>query len=544
LKRRWDEDTASGIRDFLQDLDIKRISHNVDWAVKEVRAVAARGDNFKKSYYGERLALVHITIYEALCCMPYLADPERLKDFQDVFATLQGKTYLKLGTKDPLPGMTYFMFDRQSAQRRNWAKLNWKSVNDGKPLSEEQFDWAVNEALTTNVQAMQQVDPTQANSETLLEIEQLWQAVEMILMAMDQDLIMGRLQSLEIKPSIYDLLFGHISFCKSEGVLVATIRVLKELLGRSPKAIWDVVGEAKPNVIADLIFANPIFKMLLSQSHENCWTDYDSSNEDYTPFPTSWVRPWLQSLGRDRRYDACDSLMHTLFHGLAQDAAIGVSGQAACVRAGLDALKFTMQSFLDSKTSIGLGTPHYFANATFDLVSDHRDVIMKSANPNTERRQVWDTFRVANAAVDVIQAGMNLDMKLFAEEYLVLNSTQSSQSGLSRKSKNFWESVMEVFDRSSEPVDLATKFIQALSPIVAVEQIRPKKSDANGLEPNKKEFNTALADTLNVLTRIMTRVSELDNVTDLNVLMLDANAAQVLVALSLQGEPDFAEASM
>lgn len=334
---------------LLDKLDIARIEHNIQWAKTFIEKIEDSGAVFKKAQFGPHLSEVFITVYEALCCVTYIGLPEQRSSFQYVFMRLQGKTPLKLGSKDPLPGMTYFLFDMKVEDRRKWAYENWKAV-DSASLTEEQFDWAVSGGLIKAIDDISRKDLSQATAEDYLDIERFWCGFECILRTLTDDLILSRLRSLEVRPGnpdIYDLLFRHIQSCRSEGVLVATIRILTSLLRQAPKAFWDAVGDAKPNVIADLIFSSPVYKALLRQSLESCWGGIDPDNP--VPFPISWISPWLQSLRRDHRFDACEVLTHTLFKNLAKDESIGEPGQAACVRAGFDALSLTLKSFLDSR---------------------------------------------------------------------------------------------------------------------------------------------------------------------------------------------------
>jgi senataxin len=536
------EDAISQMTDLLDKLDISRIDHNLTWAKQFIQKIEATGTVFKKSAFGEHLPEVHIAIYEALCCVPYLAHPEQRTTFQYVFSRLQGKSYLKLGTKDPLPGMTYFLFDHKNEDRRRWAHENWKNIDAGS-ITEEQFDWAIGGGLIMAIDDINRRDALPTTQETFEDIERFWLGFEKILNALNDDIIAGRLRSLEVRPgspNIYDLLFRHIQFCKSEGVLVVTIRILTALLKKSPKAFWDVVGDARPNVIADLICASPVYHSLLRQSLEDCWSGFESG-PDAVPFPTSWIDPWLQSVSRDRRYDACEVLMHTLFETLARDPSIGEPGQAACIRAGFDALNYTMETFLDSETKLGSGTTHLYANGTFNLVMRHKNLVLKNFHAPSGSHEGWSTFHVARAARNVMKLGMRLDMKLFSEEYHSLHNDQKVQSAITRESQTFWEGVVEMFDTSSQQATLAEDFLWALEPLVGVEQIRPRKKD-NHLSESSKLFNKAYSGTADVLARIFSRVSELDTM-DLNNLLASRFAFQVAIGISMHGESDVAEAA-
>ncbi|KOS18097.1 Helicase SEN1 [Escovopsis weberi] len=545
FSEKWNEDVVYQMQTLLDERDVARIGQNINWAQQFIEKIEASGATFKKSLFGEHLGEVHIAVYEALCCIAYLSDDQNRAVFQYVFMRLQGKTYLKLGTKDPLPGMSWFLFDQKNEDRRRWARENWKNIETGL-MTEEQFDWAVSGALIGAMDDISRKDLNSANSGIYLEIERFWQGFEVILRTMGDELILSRLQSLEVRsgcPNIYDLLFRHIQHCFSEGVLVVTIRVLTGFLKKSPKAIWSFLGDARPTVIADIFFASPVYKTLLRQSLEDCWDSPDSGLQS-TMFPTSWIAPWLQSLTRDRRYDACEVLMHTLFGTLAKDPAIGEPGQAACVRAGFDALTFTIRSYLDPEVQIVSGSAHLYASAAAGLVVKHMELILTSmSKPVAENGQAggWTTFKVANAAQDLMISAMKLDMKLLSEEHLAIHNGKQLQSAITRDSKAFWEGILEVFDASPDQVPLAKEILVALAPLVSIEQIRPRKR-APKLDETSQRFNTILTGIADVLARLLGRVSELDAI-QLGELYSDLLPFQVTTGLSVHENSDIAEAS-
>lgn len=374
---RWDEDATAQIQDLLNRIDNARIDENLTWAKNYIAKIENTGATFKKSEFGDNLGHVLITVYEALCCMNYMAQPDQRAAFQYVFMRLQGKSYLKLGTKDPLPGMTYFLFDNKNEDRRKWAHENWKNITSSS-LTAKQFEWAIHDGLVSAIEDTWRKDLNQATPEQYLQIEQFWCGFEDIVRTLPTALIASHVRNLEVSKSIYELLFAHLQFCRSEGVVVVAIRILTALLEKAPNVIWEVVGGARPNVIADLLFGSPIYKGLLRQSLEDCW---DSPSQDSVPFATSWIIPWLKSINRDQRYDACEVLMHTLFETLAKDASIGEPGQAACMRAGFDALALTLNTYLDMETASATSTVQLYINASFNLMTKYKDLIIQQINP-------------------------------------------------------------------------------------------------------------------------------------------------------------------
>lgn len=538
---RWNEEVVADIQSMLERKDIERIDLSLQWAKAFIEKILSAGTVFKKSQLGEHLPEVHISVYEALCCMPYMEDPERRTTFQFVFQRLQGKTGLKLGTKEPLPGMTYFIFDLRNQDRRIWATNNYQNL-DSNAMTLDQFDWAVSGGLSRAIDDISRRDPN--TPESWPDIEQFWQSFNEIMRTLSADVILQRLRNLELKPGsfgIYDLLFRHIQDCPAEGVLVSNIIVLTNFFKKAPRAFWDVIGDARPTVIPDLVLKSRVYKNLLRQSLDNCWTGFDSGSS-HVPFPTSWVNPWLQSIQRDHRYDACDGLMHTLLETLAKDQAIGEPGRAACVRAGFDALQLTMSTFVDQETKIGAGTTHLYACCAFNLVMTYKDLILRNLREPGQEKEGWQTFQVASAARKAMQTAMKLDMKIFAEEYSACLDGKQLQSAVTRDSKVFWQGVVEMFDVSNEKIDLARDIILSLEPLVGVEQVRALKGN-DQLSDSSKSFNKTLGETVEILGNLLGRVSDLD-ATDLNTLFNDRLAFQGTITLSTHGESALAEAAV
>ncbi|KAG9258671.1 putative SEN1 protein [Emericellopsis atlantica] len=538
---RWGEETESHIRDMLDSRDVLRINHNLTWAKNCIEKIESEGVTFKKTMFGDRITEVLIAVYEALCCVAYLSDPEQRETFQYVFARLQGKkSYLKLGAKDPLPGMTYFLFDQKNEDRRNWAFENWKNV-EAETMTEEQFDWAISGGLVNamdDVHRKLQTLQTNPSPETYLEVERFWLGFESVLQALNESLILGSLGSMDLKancPPIYDLLLRQtIPFTQHEGVLVVALRVLTKFLQKSPTAFWNHVGSTRPNVVTDIIFTNPVYSSLLRQSLE----DFDACPGD-VPFPVQWIAPWLKSMGQDRRYDACEVLLHTLFQKVA-DPGIGEPGQTACTKAGLDALTFTMQAFVTQDIS-GTGTTHVHSNCTLNLVMKHKAVLLSNLQQPLGEHVGWDAFKVGQSAYGVVKAAMELDMKLFSVDFHTFEDGGQIQSAFSRDSAGFWKDVIDVYEASTDKVNLAKDFLVALEPLIRLEQIRPRKKDP-ALDDARKKFNDALKSTTDILSRIFTRISNLDEM-DLTAVFDNNKAFQVTVGVAMRGDSDVAEAA-
>ena len=540
--RQWDEEVTLTIADMLTKADITRVGQNLQWAKTFIEKIEITGTQFKKAHLGEHQGKVHISVYEALCCAPYITDPGQRTVFQYVFSRLQGKKYLRIGRKDPLPGMTYFLFDQTNEERRGWARENWKNIANNS-LSEAQFDWAVSDGLIYAIENLHQREMSQTGQDVFLDIEQFWQAFEDVLRTFTDAILLQKVRNLELQPGsvgLYELLFRHMQ-SRHEGVVAISIRVLSTLLRKSPNACLDVIGDARPNVIADLFFSNNTYKSLLRQSLDACWMS--ETDDPSSPFPTSWIDPWLRSVRRDQRYDACEVLAHTLFENLAKDATIGEAGRAACMRSGLDALALTIKSFLDSDVKVGSGTTQLYANSAFNLVMKHKATVLSSLqNPQGDRdSEGWKAFKVGAAALGLIQAAMKLDVKLFLEEFEVLHDKKDTQSPISRDSKAFWQGVVEMYDRSKNQVELSEEILSSLSPLLVVEQLRSRKTESKSSD-SWTQFNRSLGQTEEILASLLGSIAMLDTI-DLNNVFRNRRAFEGIIALSLRGESDLSDAA-
>lgn len=501
------------------------------------------GARFKKSQLGEHQSGVLICIYEVICYAKFFVEPTRRTLFQHVFSRLQGKTGLKLGSSGPLPGMTYFVFDHKNEDRRNWALKNWDFVEDSS-IDDNVFDWAVGPGLASAIDYIATKDPQQYDPESFLEMEQFWAGFEKILIKLQDNLLLDRLRNLRgnAGATVYDLLFTHIPHCESEGLLVVAIRVLTRLLKKYPKAIWDFIGDAKPNVIADAIISNQIFTHLLQQSLDPCWDRVDPS--DSAPFATSWVLPWMDSLARDRKYDACETLLQTLFHRFGNDKALGEPARSACVRTGLDALTHTVQSFTDNNTAVSVGgTTHLYANMTIDLVTRNQTVILDNINPRAgEPSEGWTTFKVSDSVFKLIRATMALDQKLYYEENQSVRAQNPPPGVQFRKSNAFWLMVKEVYDSTKDQVPITQDILSSLQPLIGVEQSRAKKSGET-LGSCVVTFNAMLKETTDTIAMVLGRVEDLE-VMELNSVFADRRPIKVIIGLSVHDEKDLADASL
>ncbi|KAF9879415.1 helicase sen1 [Colletotrichum karsti] len=532
---KWPEEAVAGIENCLHRFDFDRIDKGLEWATKIIEEVESSGRAFSRSDLGEDQGAVLLTVYEALCCMAYVSVPEKRKLFQYVFVRLSGKKPLKLGNNVLLPAMTQFLFGEDKT-RLTFAEKSWERIRP-KSLTQEQFEWAVHDSLAEAIQATAQLHPR--DPANLPEIERFWRAINWILKPLDEKLVLHGIRGMEVKPSLYDLLFSHMC-CESEGILLMIIQALTALLQTSRQAFWDTIGDARPFVVVEQVFSANLFKQLLAQSLIFAIQSTDSTGqEEAESVTTSWIDTWIQSLNRNQKSDACGQLLHLLFEQVILDASIGEQGKAACIRAGLDALDHVLRSFLDASVNVISGTTSVYINSILNVTITYKDVIKDAAWTTSQDQH---TLNVPKAAMSVISAALALDSRVTAEEHLELRKNEHAaiQTAVTRDSAALWDGFLE--DLYSGQSALAKTMLVAMAPLINVEKFRPPRKEPDKLDKARKDFNIRFSKVAEALGRVMQRLCEF-TVPELDKLCLGGQAIRPIIAFTVHGDDDISSAS-
>jgi senataxin len=526
--RIFNEDHIPHIENCIHTFDFGRLDKTLGWARDQIAEAEDEGGVFKKANLGEKQAWVLLAIYEAMCCMPYLSLPDKRSLFQAVFVKIQGKRPLKLGNNVVLPAMTMFLFEEDTS-RQLFAKKAWERVS---VISRDQFTWAIQDELAAVMQKVGQYGPQ--HGDAYPEIQRFWEGFLMMLRPLDDQLIVHCLRGMEVKPTIYDLLFLHMH-CYSEGILVNILKALSGLLEKSPKAFWDAIGDARPFVVAEQVLVSPMFKALLAQSLELDMQVNDSALD--VPFTISWIDVWIKSIKPHQQGDACESLLSALFENIDSDPSIGEQGRAACRRAAFNALDSVLKSHLQDESQpetkgINTATTLIYINATINLTLRYSERIATSTDL-VER--VYHTFQVPEAAMAVIKSALNLDSRAMVAECNALKSEQPIQQAVRRNSAALWDSFTDLLTFGGKRIELATEMLRAMIPLADAEQIlRPRKAAYNRVE-EKDYFNTQFDKLADVLGKVIQGLSGW-NEAEWRKLSLNVQAFRSIILFSLHGE--------
>ncbi|OLN96534.1 Helicase SEN1 [Colletotrichum chlorophyti] len=533
---KWPEEVVAGIENCLHRFDFDRIDKGLQWAKDIIDQVEADGRVFTRTDLGDDQAAVLLTVYEALCCMAYVSLPDKRLLFQHVFVRLSGKKPLKLGDNVLLPAMTQFLFGEDKT-RLQFAEKSWERLRP-KSLTATQFNWAVHDNLVEAAQSVSQLNPR--DPVNLPEIERFWKAVNWILKALDEKLMLHGIRGMEVKPTIPDLLFHHLQ-CESEAILLLIIQALTALLATCPQAVWDVIGDARPFVVVEHIFSQRLFKQLLAQSLTFAITYEDATGNTTAveSITTSWIGTWIECLKRQQKSDACEQLLHLLFEQVIHDANIGEQGKAACIRAGLAALEHVLRTFLDPEVNVISGTNSVYINSVLNVTVRHMDIINDGADT---KKQDQITLGVPMGAVNVVNAALSLEARMTSEEHLELrkNDHAAIQTAVTRKSAELWTGFVD--NLYSGKLDLARTMLVAMASLINVERFRAPRKEPHNLDPARKSFNDSFAKIADAVATVLQRLSDY-TVEELQQLCIQGHSIRPIIAFTVHGEDVISGAS-
>ena len=467
-----------------------------------------------------------LALFEALCCMPYLALPENRADFNYVFENTQQKRPLKMDS-GIIPTMTYFLFD-ENPYRFNFAKAGWERKSPGS-LRMEEWDWSVASQLTTAILGTSLIK----GSPTPDKIRRFWQGVQVMLPAMSERLILEQLRGMEVSPSIYLLAMEHLG-TDSPDALAEVLKGLRGLMEKSPKAFWAALDQVTPSQVGEEIFKSPAFRPFLDRSLLPDQMEDDQGHK--VPAFAAWVKALIGSLPTNRRSDACESLLRHLFETFRVDPNASNEARATSTLAGLVVLLESLEGYRNAPNPFNTGTELIMVNQLLNRVGHYRDVITSAAMLKPE-----DKYNVglSRTAVRITHAALALDAKATHIEWDALIDGKPVQDSVNRDSGLLWESFLEML--WSGQVELAKAMLKATIPLKNIEQFIPNRKEQ--LSKKLQLFNSRYQQQTTAIGRTLGRLSDFTP-GDLDTICLEADGQtiQTIVSALFHGEEPIREA--
>lgn len=464
-----------------------------------------------------------LALFEALCCMSYVGEPQtRQRYFNKVFQDVQTRKPLKLGLQ-VVPTMAFFLFE-EDQYRNRFARSAWEALQD-ESLTTEQFNFAVNESLTTAIRDVYSVEPTTGKLRASQnKIKVFWEGFLLLLNVMSEDIVLHCLRGLEA--DVYQLTIQHLQLCDSDQILLLVLQAISALLQKSPKAFWGAIDLPRSQ-LAQFVFMNPAFNRLLSRSLE-----YDRLVADghiRVPFLAVWIKTVLESLQQHELPDVCQSLTDHLFSPH-PDPATCREAQVTRTIAGLYALQTALQKFNGTTFQIRMGTSVIYINSLINLVVKYATSVI---NPAAELRSE-DRYNVglSQTAIEVIKTSLLLDAKTTRTEWMTLTRGQAKIPRTNpRHSAKLWERFLEIFwPGRPGTTEIARSMLLATHPLSGVGRFPPPKR-VPLKDPDKQLFNSDLEQTSEAIGRMLERLSGF-TLADLETLCIDPQSGMMYAVVS------------
>ncbi|KUJ23532.1 uncharacterized protein LY89DRAFT_680273 [Mollisia scopiformis] len=516
----FDEYIVAALSSRLDRLDFERLDRGLAIAEELLRKAEPAQRNQALLAKHDTSAL--LALYEALCCINYHSDDDRLaKHFDYVFEQAQGKKVLRIG--DILPAMARFLFSRNPV-RQKFATYAWMKMNA--TLTEPIFEWVIHDVLE---QAIILVSHPHADPEDILRF---WAGFLSILEKMNENMIREWLRAMQVQPDVYRLALQHLA-SSSERIVGLVVNALRKLLIKAPKDFWEALGTISAHTVVDLIFQSPGFEKMLNNPES--WDVFEHS------LAVSWIPVLLRSIGPDSQYEACRKLLDTLFFKFQNERKFAEETRLACCRAGLEALHVTLQTFITPDYKVDASHSLITISNVMGLVHHFRDTIIGCADLDLNTDLATPSELKEVGMLDIKDA-LALDCKAIGAEYYALDNGRKLQRGNRTDSQEIWQAVLDIFRPGN--LELVKSILPALIPLTGVDILRPEdKRHPERLPKDHQAFNKDLRELFDNIAKVLERLSDFSS-RHLYRLMEDNATARTLIASLISADEGISGAAV
>lgn len=483
--------------DFLQKKLDEFDKQRIDKGLQKAKAILQEhGPMTTSKLVGYDMSAV-LALFEALCSIAYLSQPENQEVFNFVFENTQRKRVLKM-QGGLIPTMTLFLFD-ESPYRRKFAESAWENRSP-ESLTDQEWDWAISPQLSNAILRVS----LSRGTPTADKMCRFWSGFLCILRSLGEKQIINSLRAMEVSPSVYFLALEHLA-TDSDEALATVLKGLRALMEKSPKAFWAAFDQVTPSQLVEEIFKSPAFRRFLNKSLTPDMMVMEGDSQ--TPALAAWMRALIRSLPSTRRSDVCESLLRHLFETFRLDPACDRAAQATCTLAGLVTLSESLDGFLHQEVPFDTGTALIMVNQLLNRVVQYSEVIITAAS-----LKPGDTFNVglSQAAMAIIHSALALDARATEIEWKALIDGIPVQDAVNRDSGALWESFLEMlWAGQAGDIELAKAMLMATLRLRNIEQFIPKRREQ--LKREQQKFNHKYQQQTAAIGKMLGRLSDFDH---------------------------------
>lgn len=511
--------------DYLQTVLNQFDKERIDKGLKKARDVLEKFGPMSSSKLVEHDVTAVLALFEALCCMPYLALPENRENFNYVFEMTQQKRPLKM-QGGIIPTMVFFLFE-ENQYRRRFAEAAWERLTPGS-LTSEDWDWAVNPQLTAAI-----ISISSRGTPTPEKISRFWRAIPLMLRALSKEQIHDSLRAMEVTPSVYILALENMA-APSDEALVQILIGLKALMEKSENAFWAAYDQVTPSQLVEEIVKSPGFRPYLDRSLISDAMVQEGNHK--VPILAAFMKALIRSLPLIRRSDAVESILRHLLDTFAANQNSTQEARATCILAGLAALSESVDGFLQLPDSFDTGTSLIMVNQLLNRVVQYKQVIIDAAD--LRPADIYNVGR-SRAAMAIIQSALALDSKATLTEWKALADDAPVQEAVTRDSGALWEAFLELLWTGQ--VELAKSMLLATMPLRAIERFLPLRKEK--LKKKHEQFNERYQQQTAAIGKMLNRLTDFAP-SDLDMFCSEAQSQTIhpIVASLIHGEEAIREA--
>ena len=515
LKNTYGEEPVAALEKTFDRLDLDRITNALDRANQTLRSL--QPDLRRKSVLStpEKMGL-----FEALCNKALLTDDFLLsKHFQSPFDLVQTNKPLSIPT--PLPATSIFLFAKHF-DRRKWAISAWSGFQE--QLSEDGFDFAVRDAMLSNMQDMQVIQDNQLSPDPS-DFTRFWAGMGIIVGKLNNDLVTHSLRALEA--DVFMMALENLKY-DTPG-FVDLLQVIQKLLEIAPRDFWNALGSISPTTYVEQIFNNARFAKILEQAGDN-----EDTEETSVGNLLSWVKPFMASLGTAHQAQACHSICLQLLDRLQTDR-FPQYARVRCFCVGLATLVWTVRNCLSSGTAL-TPTGRIVATEALDVVGKYvKDFLKIHARPPTE------PFRQNCGAMclEIVKISLAMECKILRSDQDLLKEGKELPQGHETYATAIWDAVVLHMDRGN--IAVAKAVLLAINDLTGLEKFKINPDEK--VQKEKSAFNLRLGRVTHLVCQILERINDFDP-SDLDSLLQHSESATALVSSLFSSDASLFEAGI
>ena len=450
-------------------------------------------------------------LFEALNCVPFLKNEERLREFFDgPFQLVQTNKKIKL--QSFAPGMACYLFSANQ-ERSAWAIRNINGIK--RTLTSTEFEYGVRPFLEI---AMARVNILALEKDFL---PTFWRGAKLIISKLTKNLVTNQLRAMDVNIYTLALELFQVDAPHFEDLLSS----YQSLIELSANDFWDAMGSINAQAIVETITKSPVLLRQLKTTNEKEPLRLQEKME--------WTNAIVKSVAPANVVPPVRAILGQLL-GEFQKAEYSRYARSVTMTQGLTCILTGLQAMKEKALAGPIVT-----QMVQIVAQEHIEAIMQEVK-GTENKQELQISRSEQLGLDVIEMALSLDISGLAQDRQTILKTKTLDHELGVSGLNMWKMSMRHVKPSNPP--LTTSILSGVSSLLELEDLTPRQIQP-ALKP-AKGWNDALKRVLNYVCDDLLERLDAFSSDGLLDLFQEPKALRGLMMLLFNGEPRVHQASL